>query len=348
MAEKEIQIRNLRLRSNAETLKRFAEAFEAGRLERSYEILQEAGTTSDFPVLMGNGLNRVLQASYRAVPSYWQGITRQGTIADFREKKIIRLSESDDLQEIPERGEFRDSSLTEEQETTKLVKYGRKFSVSWETIVNDDLDAIKRQPERFGRSAGRLINRLVFQGVLEGNPNMSDGNALFSAAHGNLGGAALSETSLQAAITALRRQKDPKGQEIAVLTSKPFLVVPAELEFTAKKLVNASLNPGTNIGDAILADVNTLRGIAEPLVVEFLTDPNDWYLIANPLDIDTIQVDFLRQIGQQPQLFMRDTDWLYVGGGAASAQEFDAEYLVRHVVTAKAVDWRGMYKSTVA
>lgn len=337
-----------RLRSDSGVLTRFAEAIQVGRLQRAYEVLQEAGTTSDFPILMGNVQNRVLQASYRAVPDKWRSICGTGTIADFREKEIIRISEADDLEEIQEMAEIKDSTLSEAKEVTKLAIYARKFSVSWKTVVNDDLDAIRRQPDRFGRAASRLLNKLVFQGILEGNPNMSDGIPLFHATHKNLGSAALAEASLQDAFVAIQSQTDDKGNMIDLIVNKPKLVVPTKLTFTAKKLVNTTLVPGTSIGGQILGDINTLQGMAEVVEVPYLTDPNDWYLIIDPRDGDTIQMDFLRMIGENPQLFMKANEWMFVGGGQAGIEQFDHEYMVRHVAAAKAVDWRGMYAAKVA
>lgn len=348
MGKNESALTAMRLRSNAATLERFAEAMEVGRLKQGYEILQEAGTTSDFPILMGNAQNRVLQQSYRAVPDQWRGLCRSGTIADFREKEIIRISEADDLDEIQEMGEVKDSTLSEAKETTSLSLFAKRFSVSWKTVVNDDLDAIRRQPERFGRAAARKINQLVFNNVLAANPTMSDGIALFHANHGNLGSTGLSESSLQAALTAIRHQTDDRGNKIAVLANLPTLLVPPALEWTAAKLVNTSLVPATSIGGQILGDINTLRGRCKLQVADWLDDANDWYVVADPNDIDTIQVDFLRMIGEAPQLFMKDQGWMFVGGGQAGIEQFDHEYLVRHVVTAKAVDWRGMYKAVVA
>lgn len=345
----ETRVATVTLRSNPETLQRFAEAINRGQLHRAYEILQESGSTSDFPILMGNGQNRVLQASYRAVPDLWRQICNVGTIKDFREKEIIRISEADDLEEIQELAETKDSSLSEAKETTKLAVYARRYTVSWKTVVNDDLDAIRRQPDRFGRSASRLLNKLAFQGILESNPTMSDGVPLFHANHGNLGSAALGETSLQAAFAAIGQQTDDKGNKIDLIVNKPKLVVPKnELEFTAKKLVNTTLVPATSIGGQILGDVNTLQGMAEVVAVPYLTDSNDWYLIIDPRDGDTIQMDFLRMIGENPQLFVKRNEWEFLGGGVAGMEQFDHEYMVRHVAAAKAVDWRGMYKGQVA
>lgn len=340
---KEVNLSSLRLRSNEDTLNRFAEAIARRQLQRAYEILQEANTTSDFPILMGNAANRVLQGAYRQVPDLWRKICNIGEIKDFREKEIIRVSEAEDLEEIREMAEVRESTLSEASEKTKLAIYAKKFNVGWKTVVNDDLGAIRAQPNRFGRASGRLLNKLAFQGVLEGNPTMGDSTPLFHADHGNLGSAELAESSLKDAFTAIRKQKDENGNPIDLIVNKPKLVVPLDLEWTANSLVNPAAIIVSGGGSV---PTTQMQGKAEVVVAPYLTDPNDWYLIVDPNDSDTIAMDFLRMIGENPQLFMKANEWMFVGGGQAGIEQFDHEYLVRHVAAAKAVEYRAMYKSS--
>jgi hypothetical protein len=64
---------------------------------------------------------------------------------------------------------------------------------------------------------------------------MSDGNALFSAAHGNLAaaGGAIADTTLTAARLALRMMTNQNGQPISV--EPKFLLSSATQETTAQK-----------------------------------------------------------------------------------------------------------------
>jgi hypothetical protein len=324
---------------------RLHEALEMGSIKRAYEVLQEAASTSDFPILLANTLNRVMQRSYQQVPDQWRSIVNIATVPDFKEKEIMRLSEADDLVEIQgEPGEYKDSSLIESKETYQLSIYGRTFSVTFKTIVNDDMDAIRKQPDRFGRAAARLLNQLVYKNILEANPNMGDGKALFHADHKNLGNAALSEASLTAAITAMRNQTDDKGNKIVV--QPKYLVVPNELEWTARKLLQSAQVPGSADNDA-----NVLRDVGlQPIICPWLTDANDWYLIADPATIDTIEIGFLRGVGESPQLFLKSPGWTTLSGMTADPFGMDDEpikYKVRHIAKAKAVDFRGLYKSAV-
>ena len=61
---------------------------------------------------------------------------------------------------------------------------GLGFAITRKALVNDDLDAFARIPQKFGRMAKNLESDLVWYQILK-NANMADGNALFSAAHRN-------------------------------------------------------------------------------------------------------------------------------------------------------------------
>lgn len=343
----------MRLASSPEVLERFAESVKRYGIRAGYEVLAEAGTTSDFPILLSHEVGKVLQAAYKAVPDKWQMFTRQVDVPDFKEQKVIRLSEADDLLPVAEMGEYQDSTLSETSEGYKVAKYGREFGVSWEAIVNDDLNAITRQPERFGRAAARLINSMVFGILQNGHTSavtMSDGKPLFHADHNNLISDALSETGFENALTKLRRQTDDKGKPIDI-SGRLYLIVPPELEFTARKIVESAASTLAN-GNAGI--INPARGAAEIIVSPWLTDPNDWYLVADPADVDGIYVAFLRAVGRQPQLFVQESGWRFVNGGTPDITQGVGltgdfiKYRVRHVVGVKAVDWRFAVKAQVA
>lgn len=320
------------------------EALELQSIRRMYEVLVEAASTSDFPYLLANTLNKVLQRAYKVVPDQWRQIVNIATLADFKPKEILRLSEADDLEEVQgEPGEYKDSALEEAKETYSLSIYGRVFSVLWKAIINDDLDAIRKMPDKFGRAAARLLNQLVF-GTLETNPTMGDSKALFHTDHANLGTGVLNETNLTGAITAMRNQTDDRGNKIYV--EPKYVAVPTTtLEWTLRRLLESVQQSGTANNDT-----NVLRSLnLQPIFCNWLTDPNAWYVIADPATIDTIEVGFLRGVGESPQLFLKNPGWTTISGMAVDPFQMDdtpIQYKVRHIAKAKAADWRGLYKST--
>jgi hypothetical protein len=86
--------------------------------------------------------------------------------------------------------------------------------------------------------------------------------------------AALSSTTLQTTLTAMRDTNaiDDRGQKIVI--QPKHLIVPPGLEYTAKTLVNSTNVPGSTNND-----VNTLQGILQPITWRFLTDDTDaWFV----------------------------------------------------------------------
>ncbi len=92
------------------------------------------------------------------------------------------------------------ATINDRGETIQLATYGSIFSISRHAIINDDMGAFTRIPQRMGRAAHRTVGNLVYA-ILNDNPTMKDGKALFHADHSNLmtTGSALSVANIDAA-----------------------------------------------------------------------------------------------------------------------------------------------------
>ena len=145
-----------RLREAAE----FVADVASGR--RPMHHLQEAMSTSDFPLLFADVLDRQLLASYQETEPVWQNFCRRSTVPDFRSVKRFAVDGAEAvLPAVAEREEYPEASLSEAQDTYSVSKYGRRLDLSWEAIVNDDLDAFRRSPERLARAARRSEDRFA-------------------------------------------------------------------------------------------------------------------------------------------------------------------------------------------
>lgn len=284
-------------------------------------------TTSDFSGILSNVANKKLRKAYAlASPTYKKWATR-GTAADFKEMARYALSSMSSLERVPEGGEYRHGTFGEGAEKYSLSTYGKIVGFSRQAMINDDMSAFTRIPTIAAQTAARLENRLVYA-QLGGNPNMSDGVALFHASHNNLITNALDVTGLGAARAKLRQQKDPSGEDFLNLESK-FLILPSVMETIGDQL-QAQITP------ALVGSVNPFARsyeiIVEPMLDAYAAD--DWYVIAGSDQIDTVEYAFLE--GEEgPQMETRD-GWEVDG----------IEFKIRHDFAAKAIDFRGMVKST--
>jgi len=114
-------------------------------------LMEEALTTSDFPLLFGDVLDRQVLAAYKAVPPVWKAFVRMGTVPRIYPQiggyRFAITGGSQYLAEVAEKGEYLASDRDESRFTIYVKKYGRQFDISWETLVNDDLNALKDTPE---------------------------------------------------------------------------------------------------------------------------------------------------------------------------------------------------------
>lgn len=310
-------------------------------LLQMYHDLKESGSTSDFPNLLANVMYKILIEKFKGVVSPWRQYTMQSDLADFKTHNRVIVSEAPDLLEVEEQGEYADSNLKDYNYGIALKTFGRTFTVSRQAVINDDLGAIKKQPERFGRAAARtLVKRIV--NALEGDGNTYDGKTLFHLDHGNYGTTALANTAagaaaVQAAMTAIRKATDPDTGEKMGLEPKIFLV-PPDLEAVANQLVSsAQIWPVSTSGGGTLNTLSRLQVVVEP----FLTSTTRSYIMASPEDAPVVEVGFLDG-KETPDLLMKRADAVNLAGGEDPyGYEFDEIfYKVRH-------DWavaRAMYQ----
>jgi hypothetical protein len=313
---------------------------------------KEALSASDFPILFGDTLQRILLKSYKETPQTYQALVKNATVPDFRNVKRFRVTGGDgQLSKVLPSGEYELTDRGEAKYEYHVDKYGKKFDINWEAFINDDLDALKDQPERFGRGARRSMQRFV-------TSMFANNTSFFSEAHDNLGTGALSIPSLQGGVLSMRC-KTENGEPI--FNAPKFLVVPPSLEVTAKNILNAttvwwvggasgSLAPQPT-GNWTPADLTLIVDDYLPLV-DTVHGDTGWYLFSDPNDVAAIEFDLLRG-HESPEVFMKVPDAMRVGGGAASPFDgsFDndsIEYKVRHVWGGGLMDEMGAYMSTGA
>ncbi|MBI4227716.1 MAG: hypothetical protein HY600_05560 [Candidatus Omnitrophica bacterium] len=117
-----------------------------------------------------------------------------------------------------------------------------------------------------------------------------------------------------------------------------YLVVPIELENTARILRDSERTPGGNLND-----INTLRGLFEVLTSPFLRgDANNWYAVADPGQLDLIEVGFVEG-REEPVILLQDQPTV----GNVFARD-NIRYKVRHEYGGAVIDFRGFVGSLVA
>jgi hypothetical protein len=326
--------------------------------------LKEALTTSDFPLLFGDVLDRMTLAGYREAPASWQNYARRRVVRDFRPAKDFSIDGGEGvLDEVGEQEQYPGRSLSESKYEITVKKYGARMPFSWESMVNDDLDALRDVPERFGKAARRTEERRATELFVDTNgPHAS----LYTAGNKNIinianGGAAnnppLTISGLQDGLIVLSNLRDADGEPILIEAVE--LVVPPALEVVAQNILNAlqlELVEAGGVANQKLIAVNWMKNRMRlsinryhPIVAATANGSRAWYLFANPGNgRPAIQLGFLRG-HEEPEIFIKEPNARRVGGGTIDPMDGDfdtdsIQYKVRHVTGGSRVE----PKATVA
>jgi hypothetical protein len=253
-------------------------------------VLRNGQTTSDFPVLLENVMHKTLLAAYQTAPDTWRQIARVGSVSDFRAWKRLRGGSLANLTAVNEAGELTNMPISDATaESVQASRFGNIISVTPETIVNDDFDWIANQSTALGRAAARTIEAAVYAKLIS-NPNMSDGNALLSSAHGNIqtSGGAISVATVDAGRVAMAQQMDNDSNDY--LNIRPsILLCPISMGGTARVVAGSQYDPDSA---ARLLVPNKVNGLIST-VIDTPRLSTGWYLLANPTDAPVIEVVFL-------------------------------------------------------
>lgn len=291
---------------------------------RGYDGLYHS--TSSFPELLSGAGQRFLLDMFAAAESPLKKIGRRRAARDFRPISGLELSGFGTLPEVLEAGEIKSGTFKERKESYAVKTFGKMFALSRQAIINDDLGAFS-DPIRIMSRAAAETEASLLADLINDNPAMSDGSALFHSAHGNLAasGAVPSIDTLSAGRLAMRSQKDLDGVTPIAAAPKYILSSPT-FETTIEQLIATSLTP------ALVDNANPFAGKLEPLVDPRLS-AMPWYLFADPIAAPVLEYAYLD--GQEgPKIEMQD-GWTTLGTSFRVYMDFGAGL----------VDWRAAYKN---
>lgn len=286
-----------------------------------------AHSTGDFPLLLENVIDKMLRADYGFAPEYWHLIARQTSVNDFREKSLYQVESDNGMTEIAEGGEIKYTTLKEGKQSIRVKSYAEGIQFTRQAFVNDDLGAFAIIPQRFVKDWDEKRGDLVW-GLITDNVKMGDGKNLYSTDHNNIitgTASALGESGLTAAMVKAKKQTGINGKR-RIRVEPKFLIVPAELEVQALKLVTAVTASTTK-------DVNVFTNKFNVLVEPRLINADEWYLMADPMAVDGLLYAYLD--GNEALRVNTEDDF----------NTDSIKYAVRGEFGAAAIDHRGTVKA---
>lgn len=317
-----------------------------------YHLL-EAMSTDDFPDLFGDILDREILGGFRETPRTFESYFRvNNQVRDFRERKIMALDGGEGvLAKVPEHDQYPEAAVDDTEKARYSVdKFGRKFSLSWETRINDDLGGFRTLPTRLGRASRRSEEKFATQQFIDASgPHAS----LYTAGNANIitGNPALTIDGLRQGFERLWAQTDTDGEPIFI--EAVHLVVPPALKVTAENILNAlqlELNEVGGVANQKLIVANWVRNQLTlhvnfyiPNIATTANGDTSWALFADP-GAERPAAEFGRLRGHaEPELFIKESDSRRIGGGVSPPEEGDfatdgIHYKVRHVFGATTVE----------
>ncbi|GAA2860074.1 Mu-like prophage major head subunit gpT family protein [Nonomuraea rubra] len=328
----------------------FVQDIRYGR--RPIDHFREAMSTSDFPLLFADSLDRQLYGAYEATVPTWQNYARAATVNDFREVKRFATSGVRGLlSKVGELAEHERRGMDETEYSYAVAKYEAGFALSWENMINDDLNAFMRLPQDLADSARDSEEEFVTRLFCGANGPLT---SVYTG--GNLLTAALDRDSLQSAITTLMKRTDDNGNPIVVKAVE--LVVGPGLALQAQEIIDTTeyrtVDPNGNVriisGNGVAANLRISVNYWIPSVASSSNADTSWWLFANP-NGPRPAMEFGRLRGfEAPALYEKIPDMRRIGGGEEPVS-FDtegAEKKIKHVYGGAFVDSRMSIASTGA
>lgn len=335
-----LDVTGYRPRSLGEDLNKRIMRESIGDLYDSADRTTESLTSSSWNLVLGDSITRRLVAAY-AHPSLqtWRSIVSSTIpVNDFRTQRIDRVGGYGVLPAVNQGAPYQPlTSPANEEVTYAITKRGGTEDLTLEMIANDDVRAISNIPKKLGLAAARTLHNFVWDFILT-NPTIYDTNTLFHASHSNTTAVALSQSNVST-LRAKMRDGTAYGDTSDILSLVPkILVVPNELEELAFQIATSAVAiPATPAGPS---NTPNLHAGLQPIVLDYDTDANDWFLVADPDMCPTIEVGFY-QGRQEPELFTQSDQTV---GSMFNADK--VLYKIRHIYSGAVLDFRGFQRGT--
>lgn len=166
------------------------------------------------------------------------------------------------------------------------LKYTKGFKITLEMYEDDLYSIMNKRPEALGRSMRRTAEywaASVFNNGFSTSYLGGDGKPLFSTTHARPDGGSsqsnasatgitLTDTNLETAMIANRKQLDDRGQKIGIMPNT--LVIPVDLRKTARLIIDSPLRSGTADNDT-----NVYKGEFKIIDWLYITSTTAWFLL---------------------------------------------------------------------
>ena len=295
------------------------------------------GGTITFANILGTSINRRLMKQYMKQVLWWEPVVNITDIQNLKQQDRNMVESLGSLTERTTAGaEYVELTAAERLETWSPTEYGNVVTIAQRAIVNDDLNGLIRNVDEMGRSAAITLNEYVSNLFTQSSgtgPALTDTFAVFDNANhqGNTDTNILNRANLKVAVDVIAKMTDVSSKRIGLMGK--WLLGPPDLreimyQLTVSPLVPDSANNARNL----YADLDL-----QYIVVPNWIDVNNWYFMADPSQIESIEMGFL--YGRRDPEFFSQTD---PSTGMVFTHDAIA-YKIRHRYGGDWLEYRGAY-----
>ncbi len=306
-----------------------------------HRVTEAAITTTTFNSVVKNALNKLIDKRIGSWESkmWWKPIVSEIDQETIQDITVVKRASVGTLSSLAEGEAYTELSTSDSEETASFQKYGNFLGITIETFMKDNLNALRDLPndmvEAWYYSMSDLVSATFTDATGTGPTLTETSRALYNATDGTLGTTALSYASFVAARSAMRKLTQ-LGSSRRLGTTPKYLLVPVDLESVAIQIRESEKDP-----DNAENGVNIVKGKFEIIPVVSWTDTNNWYLMADPNDIETIQLHYFRG-RRKPELFTADDQTQ----GSLFTND-TIRYKIRFFCAKVINNWRGTYGSVL-
>jgi len=268
----------------------------AYRVSREARVSKRGLGTEDFLGIPENISGKALTLGFENAEPIYRKIARVTTLNDFRQTTRAGLAPMEALTAPGEHGAVRTALASAVRAYITGARFVGNYVISYEALLADEIDALTRPFHEAGFLAAATVDKALID-LLTANSGVgptltNDATALFHVNHANYdattGGITVANISIGR--QDIRRQKD--GLTTRALNIAPkFLLVPPALESEARVFCAA---------EHIAGRTDNLECVVAPQLEDGTNGATAWYLLADPLLHDTLDVGFVG--GEAPEL----------------------------------------------
>lgn len=219
----------------------------------------EAFSTSDFPVLLGAGLEKKAIAAQKAAVKEFEPILATATVPDFERRKLVDLWSGDAFERVAEGDEYKGGKLDTTDLDHGTEKWGKSYGLTFEKRRSRLFSDLAKFPEFLGSGAVKAENQEVAAKLVT---TTGWDPAFF----GTVGTEAFSPEALDAAIKVLSMRENHRGDLVDV--SNLVLVYGPGLRGEVQRILNATklrMKVTTGTKETVTEIDNPFKGVVTPL-----------------------------------------------------------------------------------